>query len=69
MNPFQINNPDKRVEILKQFALDRNEFKQDTPLLDFALEVEKITTAKVCRRCLFFSYALLILEAKFDSQR
>ncbi|EPB70022.1 CoA binding domain protein [Ancylostoma ceylanicum] len=41
-----INNPDKRVEILKGFALDRNQFKQDTPLLEYALEVEKITTAK-----------------------
>lgn len=41
-----INNPDKRVEILKNFALDRNIFKQETPLLDFALKVEQITTAK-----------------------
>ncbi|VDM41323.1 unnamed protein product [Toxocara canis] len=41
-----INNPDKRVEILKNFALDRTKFKQETPLLDFALQVEKITTAK-----------------------
>ncbi|CAJ0607120.1 unnamed protein product [Cylicocyclus nassatus] len=41
-----INNPDKRVEILKSFALDRNQFKQETPLLDYALLVEKITTAK-----------------------
>ncbi|CAI4228619.1 unnamed protein product [Auanema sp. JU1783] len=41
-----INNPDKRVEILKKFALDRSEFQQETPLLDYALEVEKITTAK-----------------------
>lgn len=41
-----INNPDKRVEILKNFAMDRNQFKQETPLLEYALEVEKITTAK-----------------------
>nr|CDJ80457.1 CoA-binding and ATP-citrate lyase succinyl-CoA ligase domain containing protein [Haemonchus contortus] len=41
-----INNPDKRVEILKNFALDRHQFKQETPLLEYALEVEKITTAK-----------------------
>lgn len=41
-----INNPDKRVEILKNFALDRTKFKQETPLLDFALKVEQITTAK-----------------------
>ncbi|CAI5456268.1 unnamed protein product [Caenorhabditis angaria] len=41
-----INNPDKRVEILKRFAMDKSEFTQETPLLEFALEVEKITTAK-----------------------
>ncbi|GMT32112.1 hypothetical protein PFISCL1PPCAC_23409, partial [Pristionchus fissidentatus] len=41
-----INNPDKRVEILKKFAMDREVFTQETPLLDFALQVEKITTAK-----------------------
>uniref|UniRef100_A0A0K0D2F1 ATP citrate synthase n=1 Tax=Angiostrongylus cantonensis TaxID=6313 RepID=A0A0K0D2F1_ANGCA len=41
-----INNPDKRVEILKKFTLDRNQFKQETPLLEYALQVEKITTAK-----------------------
>ncbi|KAI6233498.1 ATP-citrate synthase [Aphelenchoides fujianensis] len=41
-----INNPDRRVEILKKFALDRSKFKQETPLLDFALKVEQITTSK-----------------------
>ncbi|TKR58270.1 hypothetical protein L596_029737 [Steinernema carpocapsae] len=41
-----INNPDKRVEILKKFALDREIFKQETPLLDYALKVEEVTTAK-----------------------
>ncbi|CAJ0958126.1 unnamed protein product, partial [Mesorhabditis belari] len=41
-----INNPDKRVEILKKFALNRDIFKQETPLLNFALDVERITTAK-----------------------
>uniref|UniRef100_A0A914V2K9 ATP-citrate synthase n=1 Tax=Plectus sambesii TaxID=2011161 RepID=A0A914V2K9_9BILA len=41
-----INNPDKRVESLKKFALDRSLFKQDTPLLEYALKVEQITTAK-----------------------
>ncbi|PIC27329.1 hypothetical protein B9Z55_019622 [Caenorhabditis nigoni] len=41
-----INNPDKRVEILTRFAADKKEFAQETPLLDYALEVEKITTAK-----------------------
>jgi ATP citrate (pro-S)-lyase len=38
-----INNPDKRVTILKEYA--KKHFKA-TPLLDYALEVEKITTAK-----------------------
>ncbi len=38
-----IHNPDKRVTILKEYA--KKHFK-NTPLLDFALEVEKITTAK-----------------------
>uniref|UniRef100_A0A7E4VQE2 ATP-citrate synthase n=1 Tax=Panagrellus redivivus TaxID=6233 RepID=A0A7E4VQE2_PANRE len=41
-----INNPDKRVEILKKFALDRTIFKQETPLLEYALKVEQITTSK-----------------------
>jgi ATP citrate (pro-S)-lyase len=41
-----INNPDKRVEILKSFALDKTIFKQETPLLDYALKVEQITTSK-----------------------
>jgi len=41
-----INNPDKRVEILKKFALDKSVFKQETPLLDYALKVEQITTSK-----------------------
>ncbi len=39
----QLNNPDMRVEILKQFA---KENFPNTPLLDFALEVEQITTSK-----------------------
>ena len=38
-----INNPDKRVQILKQFCKDNF---AATPLLSFAEEVEKITTAK-----------------------
>ena len=38
-----IHNPDMRVSILKEYA--KKHFKA-TPLLDFALEVEKITTAK-----------------------
>lgn len=41
---MQINNPDKRVEILKEFA--QTQFPA-CPLLDYALQVEKITTSKV----------------------
>lgn len=43
--PLQINNPDKRVVILKDYA--KKAFPA-TPLLDYAIEVEKITTSKVC---------------------
>ncbi|MCW4002529.1 MAG: ATP citrate synthase [Candidatus Bathyarchaeota archaeon] len=38
-----VNNPDMRVSIMKEYA--KKHFKA-TPLLDYALEVEKITTAK-----------------------
>ena len=38
-----IHNPDMRVTIMKEYA--KKHFKT-TPLLDFALEVEKLTTAK-----------------------
>ena len=38
-----VRNPDKRVEGLKKFA---NENFPATPLLDYALEVEKLTTSK-----------------------
>jgi ATP citrate (pro-S)-lyase len=38
-----VHNPDMRVTIMKDYA--KKNFKA-TPLLDFALEVEKITTAK-----------------------
>lgn len=41
-----INNPDKRVEILKKFCLDKTRFKQETPMLEYALKVEQITTSK-----------------------
>ncbi|CAI5456321.1 unnamed protein product [Caenorhabditis angaria] len=41
-----INMSRKNVEILKKIALNRSKFTQETPLLEFALEVEKITTAK-----------------------
>jgi ATP citrate (pro-S)-lyase len=38
-----VNNPDMRVAIMKDYA--KKNFKS-TPLLDYALEVEKVTTAK-----------------------
>ena len=38
-----VNNPDKRVAIMKDYA--KKHFKA-TPLLDYALEVERLTTAK-----------------------
>lgn len=38
-----LNNPDMRVEIMKNFAF---EHFPSTPLLSYALEVEKITTSK-----------------------
>jgi succinyl-CoA synthetase alpha subunit len=38
-----VHNPDMRVTIMKKYA--KKHFKA-TPLLDFALEVEKVTTAK-----------------------
>ncbi len=39
-----INNPDKRTEIIKKYV--KEYFVCPTPLLDFALNVEKITTSK-----------------------
>jgi len=41
-----INNPDKRVEILKKFACDKTRFQQETPIFDYAMKVEQITTSK-----------------------
>jgi len=41
---FQIDNPDMRVQILKDFV---KEHFPSTQLLDYALDVEKITTSKV----------------------
>ena len=38
-----INNPDTRVKIIKQFVMENF---PATPLLNYALEVEKITTSK-----------------------
>lgn len=40
---MQLNNPDKRVEIIKNFV--KKEFPS-CPLFDYALKVEKITTSK-----------------------
>lgn len=42
-NLFQINNPDMRVKIIQEFVLQNF---PATPLLHYALEVEKITTSK-----------------------
>jgi len=41
-----INNPDKRVEILKKIACDKTRFMQETPVFDYAMKVEQITTSK-----------------------
>lgn len=38
-----INNPDVRVKIIKEFVMENFPAK---PLLEYALEVEKITTSK-----------------------
>lgn len=40
---LQINNPDMRVKIIKEFVMESFPAK---PLLNYALEVEKITTSK-----------------------
>ena len=40
----QINNPDKRVEIIKKYVTENF---PSHPLLDYAIEVEKVTTSKV----------------------
>ncbi len=41
---FQLNNPDMRVVLLKDFV--KKHFPA-TPVMDYAIEVEKITTSKV----------------------
>ena len=41
---LQLNNPDMRVTLMKEFAIQNF---SSHPLLDYALEVEKITTSKV----------------------
>lgn len=45
-----INNPDMRVKLMKDFV---KQTFPSTPVFDYALEVEKITTSKVSRRTLF----------------
>ena len=40
---FQLNNPDMRVTIMKDFVIENF---PSHPLLDYALQVEKITTNK-----------------------
>lgn len=40
----QVNNPDMRVQILQDFV---KQHFPSTQLLDYALDVEKITTSKV----------------------
>ncbi|VBB31721.1 unnamed protein product [Acanthocheilonema viteae] len=56
-----INNPDKRVDILKSFVLDRKKFKQGTPLLEYALKVEKITTSKKANLILNVDGAIAVI--------
>ncbi|KAI6181752.1 ATP-citrate synthase [Aphelenchoides besseyi] len=58
LSPMQFVNEQRRLgklipgighrvkSILKKYAQDRSVFKQETPLLDFALKVEQITTSK-----------------------
>ena len=75
---LQINNPDMRVVILQQYAMDNF---PETPLLNYALKVEKITTAKVRHRggrglccpwswpwCPFKSFSMLVLSGVLAEQ-
>ncbi len=55
---FQINNPDMRVQILKDFV--KQHFPA-TQLLDYALEVEKITTSKVQTLACVFTPAISVV--------
>ena len=43
MYQLQLNNPDMRVKLIKEFV---KENFPATPLVDYALEVEKVTTSK-----------------------
>jgi hypothetical protein len=51
---LQINNPDKRVVIIKEFALTNF---PSNDVLNFALNVEKVTTAKVK----FINYYVMVV--------
>ena len=56
---IKINNPDKRVEIIKNFVIANF---PSHPLLTYAIEVEKVTTAKVLLKYKFFWYHNLFLR-------
>lgn len=58
---MQINNPDMRVQILKDYV--KQHFPA-TPLLDYALEVEKITTSKVKGASIELLQALVLMGGK-----
>lgn len=58
---MQINNPDMRVQILKDYV--KQHFPA-TPLLDYALEVEKITTSKVKGASIELLWALVLKGGK-----
>ena len=51
----QLNNPDMRVVIIKDFV--QSNFPA-TPLVNYAMEVEKITTSKVHVQCINLCYVL-----------
>lgn len=58
---MQINNPDMRVQILKDYV--KQHFPA-TPLLDYALEVEKITTSKVKGASTELLWALILIGGR-----
>ena len=62
----QINNPDKRVEIIKKYVTENF---PSHPLLDYAIEVEKVTTSKVHKPKIENNIVILFVETKSDSQR
>lgn len=60
----QLNNPDMRVMILRDYA---KEHFPSTPILDYAYEVEKITTSKVCIIVFFQKKVRAILESELQT--